>query len=718
MRYRSSGEGKTRMNDAIRVSSIEASIDALIEKVGRKLVLAMPLGIGKPNVWINALYQRAKNDPSIELRIITALSLDRPKGRSLVERRFLDPFVQRVFGDYPDMDYALDARRGKLPPNVMLSEFFLKTGADVGNSVVQSNYIYSNYTHAVRDAFTHGVNVFAQAMAIEENEDGERLSLSCNPDLTLDAMDMAMITGKKTMVLVGVVNRTMPFMPNDAVLRPDQIDILVDDPAATHAMFGPPNMKIDDQDYGIALWSSTLVKDGGTLQIGIGSLGDGIAHVLIERDRDNKAYRNMIAALSEGKKVPAAQELEPFREGLYGCSEMFVNGFMALIDAGVIRREVFNHDGLQRLLNAGRIGLTPDEGMLNALFEARIIGSPLSRSDVSFLHHFGILRKDVDWVEGRLICGERVLPSEVADPQVRAEIAAHLLGDRLRHGYVLHGGFFIGPNSFYNRLRELPRDVLQKINMTRISYINELFGHENVAREQRRDARFINTTMMATLLGAAVSDGLDTGELVSGVGGQYNFVAQAHTLPDARSILMLRSWRLNKKGKPVSNIVWSYGHITIPRHLRDIFVTEYGIADLRGMSDSEVVKRMLAVADSRFQDGLLETAKRHGKIEADYVIPAEQRNNFPETIEARLATFRAAGKLPDFPFGTDFDAAELATAKVLMKLKERKASPLAMAKTLLNGLTAEPDPVVLQRLGLERPASLEERILRTLVSGC
>ena len=107
--------GETIMNDSIRVSSIEASIDALIEKVGRKLVLAMPLGIGKPNVWINALYRRAKSDPSIELRIITALSLDRPKGRSLVERRFLDPFVQRIFGDYPDMDYALDARRGKLP---------------------------------------------------------------------------------------------------------------------------------------------------------------------------------------------------------------------------------------------------------------------------------------------------------------------------------------------------------------------------------------------------------------------------------------------------------------------------------------------------------------------------------------------------------------------------------------------------------------------------
>lgn len=706
------------MSDSIRVSSIEASIDALIEKVGRKLVLAMPLGIGKPNVWINALYRRAKSDPSIELRIITALSLDRPKGRSLAERRFLDPFVQRVFGDYPDMEYALDARRRRLPPNVTLSEFFLKTGADVGNSAVQCNYIYSNYTHAVRDAFTHGVNVFAQAMAIDETEDGEMLSLSCNTDLTLDAMDMAVSTGKKTMVLVGVVNRLMPFMLNDAVLRPEQIDILVDDPAATHTMFGPPNMKIDDQDYAIALWSSTLVKDGGTLQIGIGSLGDGIAHALIERDGDNKSYRSMISALSEGSKAPAARELGPFREGLYGCSEMFVNGFMALIDAGVIRREVFNHDGLQHLLNTGRVGLIPNEHMLAALLEARIIGSPLSRSDVSFMHHFGILRKEADWVDGRLTCGDVVLSTDVSDPQVRTAIATHMLGDRLRHGYLMHGGFFIGPNSFYKRLREMPRDMLQKINMTRISYINDLFGHETVAREQRRDARFINTTMMVTLLGAAVSDGLDTGNLISGVGGQYNFVAQAHTLPDARSILMLRSWRLNKKGKPVSNIVWSYGHVTIPRHLRDIFVTEYGIADVRGMSDSDVVKRLLAVADSRFQDDLLEKAKRHGKIEADYVIPAEQRNNFPESVEARLAAFRAAGKLPDFPFGTDFDAAELATAKVLMTLKERKSSPLAMVKTLLHGMTAEPDPVVLKRLGLEHPASLEERILRTLVSGC
>ena len=85
---------------------------------------------------------------------------------------------------------------------------------------------------------------------------------------------------------------------------------------------------------------------------------------------------------------------------------------------------------------------------------------------------------------------------------------------------------------------------------------------------------------------AAITDSLlilEDGRVVSGVGGQYNFVAQGHALHDARSILILRSWR-ESGGEVSSNIVWEYGHCTIPRHLRDIVITEYGIADLRGVA--------------------------------------------------------------------------------------------------------------------------------------
>ncbi len=139
---------------------------------------------------------------------------------------------------------------------------------------------------------------------------------------------------------------------------------------------------------------------------------------------------------------------------------------------------------------------------------------------------------------------------------------------------------------------------------------------------QRSHARFVNTTMMLTTLGAAVSDGLDDGRVVSGVGGQYNFVTMAHALPGARSVLCVRSTR-RKDGKRSSNIVTSYGHITIPRHLRDIAITEYGIADLRGRTDAECVAAMLNIADSRFQEELLADAKRANKIDAGYRIPEE-----------------------------------------------------------------------------------------------
>ncbi len=114
--------------------------------------------------------------------------------------------------------------------------------------------------------------------------------------------------------------------------------------------------------------------------------------------------------------------------------------------------------------------------------------------------------------------------------------------------------------------------------------------------------------MMATLR-CRRPDGLDDGRIVSGVGGQYNFVSQAFALPDARSVIALRATR-EKDGETLSNVVFSYGHQTIPRHLRDIVVTEYGIADLRGKPDAEVVAAMLDITDSRFQAELLARAKK------------------------------------------------------------------------------------------------------------
>jgi acyl-CoA hydrolase len=284
-------------------------------------------------------------------------------------------------------------------------------------------------------------------------------------------------------------------------------------------------------------------------------------------------------------------------------------------------------------------------------------------------------------------------------------------------GTVLHGAFFLGPKSFYRALREMTPEQRARIQMTTVSFTNALYGDEDAKRRARVDARFVNNAMMATLMGAAISDGLDNGQVVSGVGGQYNFVAQAFELRGARSILTLESTR-REKGGAVSNIRWSYGHTTIPRHLRDIIVTEYGVADLRGKSDAEVIAAMLNVTDSRFQAELKLQAKDAGKLPRDYQIPAAHRENFPERIATALGPARAAGLLPSFPFGSDFTEVEQRLIPALQVLQEASRSPRQLLSLAFSGLrpAAVSDQPALVRMGLDRPNTFPDRLYRILLN--
>jgi hypothetical protein len=226
--------------------------------------------------------------------------------------------------------------------------------------------------------------------------------------------------------------------------------------------------------------------------------------------------------------------------------------------------------------------------------------------------------------------------------------------------------------------------------------------------------------MMATLLGAIVSDGLENGQVVSGVGGQYNFIAQGFALQDARSIIMVRATR-TANGRTSSNIRWQYGHVTIPRHLRDIVVTEYGIADLRGKTDRDVIVALLAVTDSRFQDELLRQAKDAGKIEKSFELPPAWRDNSPQRIERALGAARDEGLLAPFPFETDFTEIEQRLLPALQVLKSASASPLRLGGILVRGLSGKVDSAeiggCLARMGLARPSGLAENFYAALVRG-
>jgi hypothetical protein len=67
--------------------------DHIIRDVGTNLVVGLPLGLGKANHIINALYARAAADRGIGLTFFTALTLEKPKPSGLLERRFIAPVI-------------------------------------------------------------------------------------------------------------------------------------------------------------------------------------------------------------------------------------------------------------------------------------------------------------------------------------------------------------------------------------------------------------------------------------------------------------------------------------------------------------------------------------------------------------------------------------------------------------------------------------------------
>ncbi len=599
-------------------TSADEIADAIIARTGPRIVLAAPLGLGKANHVINALTKRAMADPAISLSILTALTLEKPRGSSDLERRFIGPVTERLFGGYPDLDYARLLRSGAMPPNITVSEFFFLAGRWLSVPVAQQNYIAANYTHAFQAILDRQPNVLAQIVARR----GDEISFSCNPDLSADLLAMRR-AGEADMLVVGEVNDELPFMGGQAAVAESEFDLLLTD--NTFPLFAPPREPVMPADHAVGLQIARLIPDGGTLQIGIGAIGDAVASGLVLRHRKPEKFEAAIRALENGT-LPRLYEGAPFEQGLFGASEMFVAAFLDLLEAGILKREV--------------------------------------------------------------------------------------------DGHVLQAGFFLGPQDFYRRLRGMSDAARARIAMVPVSYVNELYGNEAEKRRARVKARFVNSAMMATAMGAVVSDGLEDGRVVSGVGGQYNFVAQAFALPGARSILAVKSVRGEGKDAQ-SNIRWSYGHTTIPRHLRDIVVTEYGVADLRGKSDAEVIAAMIAVTDSRFQDELIDSAKAAGKLPKGFVLEDRYRRNTPERLAEALAPFAAQGLLPAFPFGTDFTETEQRLIPALQTLSRAVGSVPAMLVLFRAGMgpASAAENECLGRMGLDSPASLRDRLTAILLRG-
>jgi acyl-CoA hydrolase len=633
---------------------VKAAVDRIVELVGRRVVVCTPLGLGKANAVVDELYHRALADPAFELEIVTALGLVPPQPASELARRLVEPINERLFADCPTPRYEVDLRRDEVPPNVVIRTFFVEPGSVLHSAHAQRHHVTVNYADAAQVVAQVKPNVLAQMVAPGDGDDATtgRVSLSCNPDLTRDVL--ATLEERRAagevVVTCAEVNRNLPYMVGDAEVGAGVFDLVVDVPGDEAGLFGPPKRPLSLADHAIGLHASSLIRDGGTLQIGIGTLGDAVVWSLMLRHDEPVAWEAMREAVAGGDPSGLSERVGgagPFAVGLYGCSEMLVDGFLDLIDAGVVRRRVYDDPKAQRRADRGKA------------------------------------------------------PAPEAGP-----------------GHLVHAAFFLGPRGFYDRLRDMPDDQRALIGMTSVRFTNTLDGDRALKEAQRRDARFLNTALQVTLLGATLSDAVDPARVVSGVGGQHDFVTMAYALPGARSVTMVRATRTSG-GRVTSNIVWDSRHVTVPRHQRDIVVTEYGMADLRGRSQSAVAAALVEVADSRFQDELVASAQREGILPADYRVPDRCRSNTPAALARTLAPHRAS--LPSLPFGTDLTEEELILAQALGHVAGLASTRGVRSLDLATARRAAGRPPkaalpYLARLGLDHPRTLKEQAWQRLVT--
>ena len=617
--------------------SLEQAVTALLARIEGPLRIATPLGLGKPNRLVNALYDHCTAHAERALHLYTALSLDPPGGGSDLEKRFLAPFVERLYGqDYPRLKYVSAMRRDALPANIEVEEFYFQSGAMLHSRQAQRRYASLNYTQVADALADRGINCIVQRVAAREGD--ARLSLSSNTDLTTDTLAALARAGLPRPLMVAEIDPMLPWIGQHALVDAGFFDLVVEAPASPPKLFALPRQPVGDIDHAIGLYASTLVRDGGTLQIGIGALADALSHALVLRHTDNARYRAVLRALDPGIDThPLVQRwggLDPFEHGLYGCSEMINEGFRVLAERGVLKRRVLDDLPLMQRI-----------------------------------------------AEGSASAGDHARLAE--------------------HGDYLRGAFYLGSPAFYDWLRAMDDTAAGGIDMRAVGEINALSrDNETLERLQRRDGRFFNTCMMASALGAATSDALEDGRVVSGVGGQYNFVSMAHELDDGRSVLMLRATR-ESGGKVNGNIVWDYGHTTIARHLRDVYITEYGIADTLG------------------QAALVEAAKRGLKLDEGFSAPDAWSRNTAARVREALAPFRADGTLPDYPLGSDFTEVEQRLVKALSRLKSATATLPGKLGAIVSAVftgAGTVDGEAMRRMGLDRPGGLRQRLYARLLA--
>jgi acyl-CoA hydrolase len=152
--------------------------------------------------------------------------------------------------------------------------------------------------------------------------------------------------------------------------------------------------------------------------------------------------------------------------------------------------------------------------------------------------------------------------------------------------------FVMGTKRLYDFVDDNPMVEMRPVDFTNDTHVIRSFSRM-VA---------INSAIEVDLTGQVVADSIGH-RLYSGVGGQMDFIRGAGLASEGRAIIALPSMARGGQSRIVSSLQEGAGVVTTRAHVRTV-VTEWGVAELFGMSLRERAVALIGIAHPDVRDAL------------------------------------------------------------------------------------------------------------------
>lgn len=209
--------------------------------------------------------------------------------------------------------------------------------------------------------------------------------------------------------------------------------------------------------------------------------------------------------------------------------------------------------------------------------------------------------------------GKMIADSELKDLGIHTEMYVDAFTDIAATGkitgrrkaigkYKQTYSFAAGTQKTYDYLNDNP-----ECEMAPIDYVNDV---RNIAKIDNFIS--INNAVEVDVYGQVSSESIRFRHL-TGTGGQLDFVMGAYLSAGGKSFICLSSTFLDKDGEMKSRIVPALEQgsiVTDPRTTTHFVVTEYGKANLKGMSNWQRAEALINIAHPDFRNDLIAKAEK------------------------------------------------------------------------------------------------------------